>query len=379
MRHGKPHYTVRSVPIAEWPEPDRLAWEAACRRGGRLRRGGAAAHLKPITQGDLARRYGYFVDHLQRAKIGISSTEPAGMVTPQNVSSYLEEMRDRVGSVTLHGSIYKLRRMVELIAPSRDVGWLREIENDLDCAKIPRSKYPRLVAASSLVAVGMEMFEQAERLLHENADSKSRRLQRRAVLRRARGIADRRQLTAAALARDGVLMALLALCPIRLKNLAALTLEVSLKKIGDSWWITLPNEETKSERWDERPVPGLLTPLLDRYVEHYRPLLSRLRADPGSGAVWISSSTGQAMTSSGVEGAIRRSTRIAFGHEIGPHMFRTAAATEAAVRATSMPALASALLQHRGPTVTEAHYNRATSHQASQEYAKVLRFVRNDG
>ena len=59
-------HQIRSVPVEDWPEPDRCAWEAACRPGGRLARGGAAAHLKPITRADLARRYGYFLDHLHR-------------------------------------------------------------------------------------------------------------------------------------------------------------------------------------------------------------------------------------------------------------------------------------------------------------------------
>jgi hypothetical protein len=53
-------------------------------------------------------------------------------------------------------------------------------------------------------------------------------------------------------------------------------------------------------------------------------------------------------------------------------MFRTAAATTSASRATHLPYLASALLQHTHPSITEEHYNRATAHHAAQVYMQVL-------
>jgi hypothetical protein len=54
----------RSLPIEFWPEADRKAWMSACRPSERLKRGGAGSHMKAITLGDLARRYGYFLDCL---------------------------------------------------------------------------------------------------------------------------------------------------------------------------------------------------------------------------------------------------------------------------------------------------------------------------
>src|SRR5687767_15900494 len=55
---------MRSLPLACWPQADRDTWQQACRPHVRLSRGGAAAGMKPVTQADLARRYGYFLDHL---------------------------------------------------------------------------------------------------------------------------------------------------------------------------------------------------------------------------------------------------------------------------------------------------------------------------
>ena len=61
------HAAIRSLPLDLWPMADRLAWETACQPPNRLKRGGAAGHLKPITRDDLARRYGYFLDFLSRS------------------------------------------------------------------------------------------------------------------------------------------------------------------------------------------------------------------------------------------------------------------------------------------------------------------------
>ena len=51
------------------------------------------------------------------------------------------------------------------------------------------------------------------------------------------------------------MIALLALCPIRLKNFVALDLQASFRRIGSRWWIVLDRKHTKSGRPDERRVP----------------------------------------------------------------------------------------------------------------------------
>src|SRR5467141_1260356 len=122
---------VRSLPIELWPEADRKAWVAACQPSQRLKRGGAGSHMKPITLNDLRRRYGYFLDCLNRRGL-LDPTKAAGAhVVPENVDAYLKELVARVGSVTVQGSIYKLRRACELIDPARDQSWLADIEKDL--------------------------------------------------------------------------------------------------------------------------------------------------------------------------------------------------------------------------------------------------------
>src|SRR5688572_24684851 len=111
---------VCSLPVELWPIADRDAWSSACRPAARLKAGGPAGHLKPITRDDLARRYGYFLDFLSRRGLLLTDRPAAVQVTPENVKAYIAELAERVGSVTLYGSIYKLRRAAQLIAPNLD-------------------------------------------------------------------------------------------------------------------------------------------------------------------------------------------------------------------------------------------------------------------
>ena len=62
----------------------------------------------------------------------------------ENVDAYIVELRDRVGSVTVHGSICKLRRAAQFIAPGRDFTWLADIGKDLALEMRPRSKLGRV-------------------------------------------------------------------------------------------------------------------------------------------------------------------------------------------------------------------------------------------
>jgi hypothetical protein len=153
---------VRSLPFDAWPSADREAWTAACRPSQRLTRGGAGAHMKPITLADLKRRYGYFLDFLDRSGLLDRSAPTTGQVNPEYVARYITELNKRVGSVTTYGSIYKLRRASQLLDPKVDFGWLIELEKDLALDMRPRSKADRLVLAEVLVEAGLTLMMEAE-------------------------------------------------------------------------------------------------------------------------------------------------------------------------------------------------------------------------
>ena len=90
-----------------------------------------------------------------------------------------------------------------------------------------------------------------------------------------------------------------------------------------------------------------------------------------TGPLWMAQ-RGDAMSLVTMKKTITQTTRLTIGLPVNPHLFRACAATAAALHASNHPHLASGLLQHVDPRVTEAHYNRASSLQAAIHYGEIL-------
>jgi integrase len=336
----------RSLPLAEWPHADRRAWREACRPGLRLNPGGRASHLREVSREDYENRYGAFLGFLQRANLLRGDGVAAGRVTPANVEAYLGDLRSRVSSVTAYNCISKLRRVASLIAPDADFKWLSDIENDLALVLEPRSKFERFVFTEVLVEAGLTLVTEAQQSAKDS-------------LSRARGV------------RNGLMIAQLALCPIRLKNFAGLTIGKTFISEQGNWWITLPRKTTKTSRPDERRVPELLYPAIDVYLGQSRPTLIGKASD--TNALWISSRTGRAMTKKNLGTLISKNTLATVGVDVSPHLFRTAGVSTAAMLAGDLPHLGTALLGHTDPRIAEEHYRRVSSINAAKVYAEIIR------
>ena len=335
----------RSLKIGEWSAHDQLAWKEAIRPAVRLQRGGAAAHLAQVSQKDIANRYGLYLDFLQRKGLLDPTARAAELVVLNHVQQFVVELKMRVSSVTIWNSIYKLRRAAGFLAPDVDFGWLSDIEKDLALIAEPKDKTDRLVLADRLLEAGLTLIEEAESLATT-------------PLRRARGV------------RNGLMIALLSLHPLRIKNFATLRIGQSIQKIGGHWWLIIEFKQTKTRRRDERRVPEFMTGIIDRYVEKYRPIL--LRNNTQESAFWISSTTGTQFTIKNMGTLISKITEQTLGVDVSPHLFRMAAATTAAAYGTSTPYLASGVLGHRDERITEEHYNRARSLHAAAILADII-------
>lgn len=330
---------IRSFKLDEWPEQARLAWLLATQPGSRLKRGGRAAHLASVTQADLVRRYGQFLDHVRR-KYGSLPTYVQQTVTCNSVDTYIRELKSRVSSVTVHGSIAKLRVAAEILSPEQNWRWLQEIENDLALDMRPASKFHRVVDTQDIVAAGMKHM--------------------------AAGRAQRNRTRRAEVFRNGLMITLLAVCPIRLRSFSGLAIGKNLIKFGDTWHIKLSATETKERRPDERPLPVFLSPLLDEYLRAHRPVF-RYKGHE----LWCGR-TKTALKINTVARIVTSTTNQLLGKPISPHLFRTCAASTAYQYAGNTPHLASALLSHRAPEVTEQHYNRARAITFSKRYGALI-------
>jgi site-specific recombinase XerD len=330
---------VHSLPEERWPAAERAAWDEARRPSVRLKRGGSASHLRAVVQHDLGKRNGLFLESVARAG-RLDMNAPAGAhVTPKNVASWVAELKSRVSSVTVYGSIQKLRRFVQLVAPGSDLDWLIEIERQLYSERRPRPKWDRVVTTDVLVDAGRTLMAEAE-------------------------IAKRPALTRARMLRNGLMVALLAYCPIRLKNFASLEIGRSFVNVDDTWWIVLTAAETKEKRDDERPVPEELTDSIERYLQIYRPVLAG--GKPETIALWLAID-GDSMSYASMGELITETTRMTIGVAVSPHLFRTAGVTTLATRAGDKPHAGSALLHHGPKHQIEPELGAVVPHTPQKE------------
>ena len=252
-----------------------------------------------------------------------------------------------MSSTTVHVSICCLRRAARYMVPGLELAWLAELGKDLALVARPRSKFDRLVLTEVLVEAGLTLIYEAE---HSRSMT---------------------ELARACQVRNGLMVALLAFCPIRRKNFATLEIGRSFVETHGRWWIVLSASETKENRADERPIDELLTPVINRYLAQYRPVLARTDNPPP--ALWLSANDGAPISDKQVRNVISMITLATVGLAMSPHLFRTSGASSVAVYAGENPYLASALLHHTHPSVTNAHYNRATSLSAAENLRQIVR------
>jgi site-specific recombinase XerD len=333
-----------SLKVDEWPAADRRAHEDACRPGSRFKPGGSASHLAEVSRKDIWSRHGAFLGFLHRIDRLNMNGVAAEQVTPTNVEAYLADLKGRVRSVTVWNCIYKLRRAAELLAPTADFSWLAEIEKDVALEMVPRSKFERLVLAQHLLEAGLTLV--AEGMISTQCD-----------------------VARAVTIRNGLMVAILALCPIRLKNFAALEIGTMFREVQGCWWIILPSAHTKSHRPDERRVTPRVNWAIEAYLNEWRPAL--IGTEPNSKRLWISSTTGGPLTYKNIGTLISKVTRETVGVDVSPHLFRTSAASTAAIYGSDTPGLPSAVLSHTNARTTE-RYKRAGSMHACATYAEIV-------
>ncbi len=335
----------QTLRVGEWPEADRQAWEEACRPSVRLKKGGSASHLAPVSQDDIAQRYGRYLGFLKRTDRLDLNAPAAGQVTSNNVEAYMAEFEGKINSVTAWNCIYKLRRAAQLLSPPTDFTWLIDIEKDLELLQEPRSKLNRFVYTEQIIKAGLTLIVEAKNFTGT-------------PVKRARAI------------RNGLLLALLAANLIRRKNFASLEIGKTFRKIEGQWWICISAGATKTkQRPEERPVAIWLTPYIELYLEEARPILLSL-SQKKTDRLWVSS--GGPMSARDVGKLITQVTQDTLGIAISPHLFRTAGATTASDAQSDMPYFASALLGHSHPGIADQHYKWNSNLNVQKDFAQLI-------
>jgi integrase/recombinase XerD len=343
----------RCLAVAQWPEPDRIAWMAAHRRGGLLDDDGLAASWAPATSGLIASGYGRFLSYLAEIEGFDAKASPRDRITRPRVEAYVAHLRERNHSSTVAGRVRQLVRAAAVMAPDADWAWLRRMLARLHRMATPaRDDRARLMPAVTLLNLATTLMQRAET---ETALSPRRR---------------------ALLFRDGLMIAILCAWAPRARNLAEMSIGGSLQRRGETWWAAFGPGETKNGRPIEIPLPDQFTGWIDRYLDNYRPQLSRRFATPIAGdGFWISKG-GRQLTAKGVGHCISAVTQRELGRALNPHLFRKIIPTELATRDPLHVGIAQPLLGHADYRTTQRAYNLGRALDAAGRHHAVVQSIR---
>jgi hypothetical protein len=241
------------------------------------------------------------------------------------------------------------------VAPDEDWRWLAELWMRLGRRAEPvANKRHRLRPARDLVDLGRRMMTSAEQ---ETGWSGRQR---------------------AVHYRDGLMIALMAYRPLRLKNFTSIVLGVHLVQQSGGWWLQFPACGMKAKRPYEVAFPAALVPELDHYLAVHRKVLlagESGRLSPGTDALWVSE-VGTMLEKGALASRIRKQTREAFGASLPPHWFRDAAATSIAVEDPRHVRDAHHILGNT-LAMTEKFYNQARTLAASRRHQAMLKAHRS--
>jgi integrase/recombinase XerD len=337
--------------LEDWPEPDRRLWQAALVPGDVLEDGGARARHAEYSNRNAIYGYGRWLSWLDRQGLLETTGAPADRIIPTLVSGFIADLEKHNATQTLLNRLQELGAVAVVMDPYRDWSWLNRMYSRVRARHRPaRLKRPRLVPSQELFELGTDLMARAE---EENT-------------------ACARAMTY----RDGLIVALLAARPLRLRNFVGLILDDTLVYRGTEWWIEFA--DTKTKEAIELPWPEPLVASLDVYLGHHRGVLAGLRRGSTrlvGGALWISK-TGSPMCREAIYGRITARTRDAFGRSINPHLFRDAAVTSVAIDDPRHVGIVAPLLGHRSPATTQKYYNQARGVEACRSMQNFLLSLR---
>lgn len=346
------------LPLDQWPADDRCLW-LRCRDG----HGPYGTDNKSARWGTRRRKivedgYGRFLGWRKLVDDLSVVVDPISRITPGTVSAFMAHMAESgLSSVSIGMQVGAISSIVQAFAPDTDWSWLRrKYWRQKHRATPSRDKRTRVVPSAALYTLGVNLMETA-----------------------TDGVRHAQPFFAASQYRDGLIIALMAARPLRIRNFQDIELQRTLLYRSGTYCLVFDEDETKTDRLIDVEVPRQLTPYIDRYLALHRNSLlgKRPKGTKPTMALWVSKS-GQKMKEPAMRANIKSRTKAAFGHAINPHLFRDCAATSFATDDPEHVRCIAPLLGHTRMAMSEKYYNQATMLTAVRTFSATIMKIRHD-
>ena len=340
---GRDGDKLRCLRFAEWPALDREAWRANGTPGEPLDDPRPADGLSPVSLQKYQDGYSRWLTFLASRGALDPAMMPAGRVTRRLVWAYLRELHGRGNMpMTIIGRIAELHMALRILAPDVDMSWVKRPRGRTVYTMLVKRRRTLLVPDAFVLAQwARDVMAAAEKDLGE----------------------PRNQVAF----RDGLLLGILASRARRIRSLTGLRVDHDLTFRNGCFEVDLEEDQVKTGRADWFPLPMHLTQPMRLYLDVVRPaLLGHQRGN----RLWISIK-GTPLVQGSIQVMIQRRSKARFGIGFGPHRFRHAVATTAALRGSDQPHLAAGML-NISDDVERKHYNRARQIRSSLNHDALL-------
>jgi len=341
------------LPFAQWPEVDRRLWEAA-NGTFELLDIDAPTKWRPATEATVRKGYGRFLTWLRHRGRLDHTLLPVQRASEIMVREYLADLIGKAAPYTAAGYAQTLAMALERMERRIDIQWLWTIVNNLTRQAGPvRDKRERIVPVQDLYRHGFDLMNRPST---EDPVWDVVRF------------------------RDGLMVALLAARPVRLRNLQMIQIGKHLKKADGRYLLHFEPSEVKTKVTLTTPLPAALTEPIDLYLSHHRPVLAA-QADANDtfgaarSAFWLTR-FGTAMAEGSMSKRIKEVTAAHFGHAINPHLFRDCAATSIALDDPEHTHVAMHVLGHSNPRTADRYYTHVRARQAAAIHDRTITELR---
>ena len=333
--------------FADWPVEDKGRWEAAFKIPDRFDESAPGAHLAPATRKARQESYGRFLGFISTIHPNRLSAPPEERIDRSIVAEYLIWRRGSGEVMSLGADLRHLRDALKLICPTANWSWLLTISNRIRVTAPHIAGRYHLITSDRLYLLGIELMSRAV------ADVET---------------AERTTKMHAFRYRDGLIIALLALIPLRSRTLTALHIDQHLVRNGNVWALDIPAADTKARRSLDFPVSREISARIDLYLEQFR---NRIPGADKHTGLWPSNKS-RPMCAHGIYLTVQKRTKTAFGFGVNLHRFRHAAASFWSSQDPVNVRGAKDLLGHASFGTTEKHYIMAQSTLAGRALAHAI-------
>ena len=322
-----------------WPLADKAAWCEAVSRPSFLSNPSPIAYWSPKTQHMIKQSYGYWLTFLRREYPGCFSEPHSRRVTVARVIAFSDYLGTCVRDSTRIKYIRDLHEACRSLDIQRNWKWFADIIHQLRAHEGPPLER-KLHSSVDLFWLGVQLMEEA------SVTEGIGRVQYR----------------------DGLLIAMLAVRPVRMRNIAGLNMDEHLVWTGRSYRLQFTAAETKTQRALAFNLPKIIAPYIGRYLVEVRPNFPDAALHHG---FWPTLAGGP-MKPMTIYSRIRKHTLERLGYSTNVHGFRYSAAATIASKMPERVADIPAVLGNRTHGVVEKYYNLATTLDASQRYRKTI-------